>query len=64
LGISPQFSITQSFRAETFSVERLIKRQSELRDDFVPLIEALVSDEAKEIRERARRILDGFSEDV
>jgi HEAT repeat protein len=43
-----------------FLVERLLKRQSNLRDGLVPLIEPLLGDELEEIRENARRILDGF----
>jgi hypothetical protein len=45
-----------------FIVERLIKRQPELRSAFMPLIEALVSDEVEEIRERARPLVIGFEE--
>ncbi len=40
-----------------FIVERLLKRQPEVRDELVPLIETLVRDEVEEIRERARRIV-------
>ena len=47
-----------------FLVERLLKRQPDLRAGFVPLIEPLVRDEVDEIREHARRILIGFEEDV
>jgi hypothetical protein len=43
-----------------FLAERLLKRQSNLRDVFMPLIEPLLEDEVEEIRENARRILDGF----
>jgi hypothetical protein len=43
-----------------FLVERLLKRQPDLRDRFVPIIEALLKDEVEEIREVVRRILDGF----
>jgi HEAT repeat protein len=42
-------------------VERLIKRQPDLRDGFVPLIKPLLKDELEENRAIARRILDGFS---
>lgn len=42
-----------------FIVEELLNRQAEMRDRFVPLIEPLVKDEIEEIRDRARRILDG-----
>jgi HEAT repeat protein len=45
-----------------FILERLLKRQPELREGLVPLLEVLVSDEVEEIRERARRILMGFEE--
>jgi HEAT repeat protein len=47
-----------------FLVERILKRQPDLRDGFVPLIEPLVKDELEEIREEARRVLIGFEEDV
>jgi HEAT repeat protein len=47
-----------------FLVERLLKRQPDLRDGFVPVIEPLLSDELEEIREKARRILDGFEKGV
>jgi len=47
-----------------FLVERLLKRQSDLRDGLVPLIEPLVKDEVEEIREKARRIVIGFEEGV
>jgi len=40
-------------------VEGLLKRQADLRVRFVPLIEPLVKDDVEEIRERARRFLDG-----
>jgi hypothetical protein len=45
-------------------VERLLKRQPDLHDSFVPVIEPLVKDELEENREAARRILDGIEEDV
>ena len=47
-----------------FLAERLLKRQPDLRDGFVPLIEPLVKDGVEEIREEARRILDGLEEGV
>jgi HEAT repeat protein len=42
-----------------FIVEGLLKRQAEMRDRFVPLVEPLVKDEIEEVRDRARRILAG-----
>lgn len=42
-----------------FLAERLIKRQADLRDGFVSLIEPLLKDDVEEIREGARRVLDG-----
>ena len=45
-------------------VERLFKRQPDLRDAFVPLIEPLLRDELEEIRENVRRILAGLEEGV
>jgi hypothetical protein len=47
-----------------FLVERLLKRRPDLHDGFVPLIEPLVTDELEEIRDNARRILDGIEEGV
>jgi HEAT repeat protein len=47
-----------------FLAERLLKRQPDLRDRFVPLIQPLVTDEVEEIREDARRILIGLEEEV
>lgn len=47
-----------------FLVERLLKRQPELRDGLVPLLEPLVEDEVEEIRAQALRMLIGFDEDV
>jgi HEAT repeat protein len=44
-------------------VERLLTRQSDLRQGFVPLIEALLKDEVEEIREKALRLVIGFEED-
>ena len=43
-------------------VERLLKRQPELRDGFIPLIEPLVMDEVEEISEHARRIVTGIEQ--
>jgi hypothetical protein len=45
-----------------FLIERLLKRQPDLCDGFVALIEPLVSDELEEIREHARRLLIGSEE--
>ena len=45
-----------------FLAERLLKRQPDLRDGFVPLIEPLLEDELAENRENARRILHGIGE--
>jgi hypothetical protein len=45
-----------------FLVERLLKRQPDLRDGFMPLIEPLVRDEVVEIREHASRIVIGSEE--
>jgi hypothetical protein len=46
-----------------FLAERLLKRQSYLRDVFVPLIKPHLKDELEEIQVNARRVLDGFGED-
>lgn len=46
-----------------FLIERLLKRQPELRDGLVPMIEPLVKDEVEEVRGNARRVLIGFQED-
>jgi hypothetical protein len=45
-----------------FLVERLLKRQPKLRDGLVALIDPLVKDDVEEIREHARRLLNGFEE--
>ena len=47
-----------------FLVERLVKRQPDLREGFVPLIEPLVKDEVEEIREEVRRILGAIEKGV
>ena len=46
-----------------FLIERLLKRQPDLRDGFVPMIIPLAKDEVEEIRANARRILIGFQKD-
>jgi hypothetical protein len=42
-----------------FMVERLLKRQPDLRERFVPLIEPLLKDRVEEIRRNVRRIKEG-----
>jgi HEAT repeat protein len=44
-----------------FLIERLLKRQPDLRDGFVPIIKPLVRDQNEEIRGNAWRVLDGLS---
>jgi HEAT repeat protein len=46
-----------------YLVERLIKRQPDLREGLVPLIEPLMKDELEEIRGNALRIVIGCEED-
>ena len=43
-----------------FLVERLLKRQPDLRDCFLPVVMQLTTDKVEEIREKAQRILIGF----
>lgn len=43
-----------------FIIERLLKRDPDLRDSFMSLIEPRVKDDLEEIREHARRITDAF----
>lgn len=43
-----------------FLVERLLKRQPDLRDSLMPLVGPLLGDELEEMREIARRIVIGF----
>ena len=47
-----------------FLVERPLKRQPDLRDGFVPVVEQLTTDKVEEVREKARRILIGLEDDV
>jgi hypothetical protein len=47
-----------------FLVERLLKRQPDLREGFLPLIQSLMTDEVGEIRDHSRRLLIQLEEDV